>query len=76
MECRGIVEIVTDYLEGALTPAVRRRFELHLAQCPFCTAYVEQMRALDGTLGALADEAVAPARRDELLAAFRGLRTR
>ena len=70
--CKDIVEVVTDYLEGAIPPALRRRFEAHLAECPYCTEYVAQMRTLGGGLGGLADEQLAPERRDALAAAFRG----
>jgi MFS transporter, DHA2 family, multidrug resistance protein len=74
--CRELVELVTDYLEGALSEDQRRRFEAHLTECPFCTEYVEQMRAVrDGLGGSDADrETIAPERRDELLTAFRGWR--
>ena len=34
--CRELVELVTDYLEGALQPAERRRFEAHVAGCDGC----------------------------------------
>jgi anti-sigma factor RsiW len=43
--CQEVVELVTDYLEGALSRADRRRFEAHLADCPHCTEYLAQMRA-------------------------------
>jgi anti-sigma factor RsiW len=43
--CQEVVELVTDYLEGALSRAERRRFEAHLADCPHCTEYLAQMRA-------------------------------
>ena len=42
--CQQVVELVTDYLEGALSPAEHRRFEAHLAGCPHCTEYLAQMR--------------------------------
>ena len=31
LPCQHVVEMVTDYLEDALPPADRRRFEVHLA---------------------------------------------
>ena len=40
-----MVELVTDYLEGVLRPAVDRRFRHHLAGCPGCAAYLAQIRA-------------------------------
>lgn len=76
LACRELVELVTDYLEGALPPAERERFETHLTECPFCTEYVEQMRAVSGSLGSLPEPALPPERREELLSAFRDLFSR
>jgi len=42
--CQQVVELVTDYLDGALSRRDTRRFEGHLRGCPNCTAYLEQMR--------------------------------
>ena len=35
--CQQVVELVSDYLEGALSRKDRRRFEAHLRNCPNCT---------------------------------------
>jgi anti-sigma factor RsiW len=43
--CQEVVELVTDYLEGALSRRERRRLEGHLADCPHCTEYLAQIRA-------------------------------
>jgi anti-sigma factor RsiW len=71
MSCRELVELVTDYLEDALPPEERARFEEHLAICPGCVTYVEQIRATVQTVGTLREESIPPSTRDELLAAFR-----
>ena len=42
--CKEVVELVTDYLGGALAPAEQVRFDQHLATCPPCTAYLAQVR--------------------------------
>ncbi len=42
--CQQAVELVTDYLEGALGRRDRRRFESHLRACPNCRAYLEQIK--------------------------------
>jgi anti-sigma factor RsiW len=42
--CQELVELVTDYVEGALGEQSRADFEAHLSTCPDCRAYVEQMR--------------------------------
>jgi anti-sigma factor RsiW len=44
LPCRELVELVTDYLEGALAPAERARFEAHVAGCAGCETYLEQLR--------------------------------
>lgn len=44
LPCQDLVEVVTDYLDGALSEVDRRRFEAHLAECESCVAYVEQIR--------------------------------
>jgi anti-sigma factor RsiW len=76
--CREVVEVVTDYLEGALGDGDRRRFEDHLAECSPCVDYVEQMRTVSSALGsgAIAAETLGDERRDALLDAFRGWRDR
>jgi len=41
LTCHEVVEIVTDYLEGALTPDVEERVEAHLALCDGCARYLD-----------------------------------
>jgi anti-sigma factor RsiW len=45
LACQEMVELITDYLEGALSRSQRRRFERHLAGCEHCSEYLAQMRA-------------------------------
>jgi len=71
LACQELVELVTDYLEGRLTPRERRRFEAHLAQCRGCRAYLEQMRRTIGALGTLTEESIEPAAKERLLGVFR-----
>jgi anti-sigma factor RsiW len=75
LACVEAVELVTDYLEGALPASEARRLERHLETCPGCTEYVEQMRTLAGGAG-LTPESIPPAMRDDLIAAFRKLHRR
>lgn len=44
--CRQLVELVTDYFEGALDPALRNLVEAHLADCHDCNGYVAQVRRM------------------------------
>jgi anti-sigma factor RsiW len=73
--CQQAVELVTDYLEGALSPAGRRRFEKHLAGCPNCTEYLAQMRATIALAGEIAPEDLSPVMRDEFIALYQRWRT-
>ena len=72
LTCGELVELVTDYLERRLPAAERRRFEDHLDRCGGCRAHVDQMRATVELAGRLLESDLTPARREMLLAAFRG----
>ena len=72
--CQQVVELVSDYLEGALTRRDRRRFERHIRACPNCTAYLEQMRVTIATAGRLTPEDLSPEARDEFTELFRSWR--
>ena len=74
LTCAELVEVVTDYLEGALPPEEVERFEIHLVYCSPCTTHLEQMRETIRTAGALREDDLDPALADELLTAFRGWR--
>jgi anti-sigma factor RsiW len=70
--CRDVVELMTDYLEGALTPADLARFEDHIAGCDRCRAYLEQLRKTLEVTGRIANAEPLPASLErELTAAFR-----
>jgi predicted anti-sigma-YlaC factor YlaD len=71
MTCRELVELITDYLEGTLTPVERARFEGHLEECDGCSDYVSQMRLTLQVLGRLSENGVAPDAEERLLAVFR-----
>ncbi len=71
LACVDVVELVTDYIEGALAPEQARRLERHLETCPDCTEYLHQMRAVAGTLGGLSGDTISPDVREALIAAFR-----
>jgi anti-sigma factor RsiW len=70
LACVEVVEIITDYLEGALPDLERRRLEHHLAGCPGCAEYLAQMREVAGSLDGLRDDAVPAHLRAAVLAAF------
>lgn len=69
--CNELVELLTDYLEGALPPADVKAVEAHLATCPACARYLAQMRATIEALGSVPLETLSDEACDTLLAAFR-----
>jgi len=73
--CRQAVELVTDYLEGALGRTARRRFEAHLTACPHCTEYLAQMRETIKLTGQLAPEDLTPQMREEFTDLYRRWRS-
>ena len=76
MTCRDVVELVTDYLENALSAADRVRFEEHLGECPPCKMYLEQMQHTVAALGKLPGDAVPDRVKRGLLEAFRDWKKR
>ena len=72
--CQEVVELVTEYLEGALSAEDVARFEHHLTLCDGCVFYVEQIRMTIAAAGRIGEEHVPPEIRDELVAAFRDFR--
>lgn len=72
LSCARIVELITDYLEGALEEDLRDRFEEHLSYCPPCREYLAQMRATVRATGRLTESDVPPETMDALMRAFRG----
>jgi anti-sigma factor RsiW len=73
--CQQAVELVTDYLEGALSRRERRRFESHLRACPNCTAYLEQIRITIAVTGAVETDDLTPEAREDLSALYRRWRS-
>ena len=74
MACQELVEVITDYLEGSLSVQDVLRLEAHLAGCPPCQTYVEQMRLTLRAVGHLSSEELAPQTRTKLVEAFRSWR--
>lgn len=75
-DCQDVVELVTDYLEGALGGQERAAFEAHLGACSGCRHYLAQVRDTIRLLGRQAGARSLPADTvDGLVAAFRSLRS-
>ena len=73
--CQQVVELISDYLEGALPARERRRLEAHLAGCPHCTAYLAQMRETLRLTGRLVPEDLSPEMQREFSDVYRRWRS-
>ena len=74
ISCQELVELATEYLEGALADEELALFEAHLNFCEGCVSYLDQMRLTIGATGTLREEDVPAEARERLLGAFRGWR--
>ena len=70
--CRDVVELISDFVDRALTRAVCEGLEMHLALCDGCRSYVDQVRASIAVSGRLAEEPLPEALEARLLEVFRG----
>jgi anti-sigma factor RsiW len=71
LSCKELVELVTDYLDGAMSDADRLRFDEHLALCPPCVEYVAQIGRTIRAVGTTWREVEDTRQANELLAIFR-----
>jgi len=71
LSCQELVELVTDYLEGALSAEETARFEDHIGRCAGCAAYLEQIRQTIELTGRLTTSDVSPEAEAKLLTVFR-----
>lgn len=71
ISCKEFVELVTDYLDGSLSPEDKMRFEEHLAICDGCETYLKQIKETIRLTGALSEEQITPEAQKRLLDIFR-----
>lgn len=71
LTCKQLVELVTEYLEGALEEDAHSRFETHVADCTGCAAHLDQIRATVALAGRVTPDDLSEQAKTELLAAFR-----
>jgi len=72
--CDVFVELVTEYLEGALSTTEVARIDAHLALCPGCVSVVDQFRQTVRLSRRIREDDVDrldPTLRADLMAAFR-----
>ncbi len=71
LTCRDLVEAVTRYLDGALGSDERARLDAHLAGCPACRTYIEQVHQTTELVARSAAMRLSASTREDLLRAFR-----
>lgn len=71
LRCRDIVELLGDYLDGALDPATAEALTRHLADCQECTAFLNTYRGTVRTARQLREEQLPPPLRERLLTFLR-----
>jgi len=69
--CREFVEILTDYLEGALDAGERAEIERHIVICRGCSNYLEQVHSTIDLLGRIGADQPGEAPTGASLAIFR-----
>jgi hypothetical protein len=55
LACKQLVELAADYLEDALSPQLKSRFEAHLAGCDGCTTYLSQTQQVIAQLRGISE---------------------
>jgi predicted anti-sigma-YlaC factor YlaD len=71
LTCQELVELVTDYLDGALDGTTTDLVQHHLALCAGCETYLDQMKETASLLGEVPAETLSEEMQAKLLAAFR-----
>ena len=69
--CIELVELLSDYLEGALPADEVAAVDAHLETCPPCRTYLAQMRATIKAVGSVPVATLPDEAYDTLLATFR-----
>ena len=72
--CDQVVELATDYIEGAMPPELVEPFEMHLNFCDGCFTFIEQIRTTTALGGRIEEEQIPRETKARLLAAFRDWR--
>jgi anti-sigma factor RsiW len=71
LRCRQAVALLTDYLEGVLSPQEQSRLEAHLRSCDGCQTYLDQLRATISALGQAPPVPPDPSMRAKLIELYR-----
>jgi len=71
ISCKQLVDLMADYLEESISDEARAQFEQHLAECGYCSAYVQQMHMTINLTKKLSESEASKPAPSELLDIFR-----
>lgn len=71
LECKEVVELISDYLEDALPLEERTTLEHHLVYCAGCATYARQLRDQRKAFSVDGARTITAAERAQLFSAFR-----
>ena len=66
--CAECVDLLADYVDGALPPATAQRLEWHLQECPPCVAFVKTYKGTVDAARRLRQTTLPSELRDRLIA--------
>ena len=69
--CKQLVDLVAAYMDEKISDEARAKFEQHLSECGYCTAYVQQIKVTVKLTNQLADEKPKDEAPKELVNLFR-----
>jgi anti-sigma factor (TIGR02949 family) len=71
LPCREIMDLLAEYLEGALDPATARSLRAHLEGCAPCIAFVNTYKGTVRAARQLKESDIPPELKDRLLSFLR-----
>ena len=71
LRCQDVVELLADYLEGALEAAPAHDLEAHLSGCRDCAGFMATYRGTVGVVRTLSEHELPPELRSRLRAFLR-----
>ncbi|MBI1279921.1 MAG: anti-sigma factor [Anaerolineaceae bacterium] len=71
ISCKELVDLVADYMDETISKEARAKFEQHLSECGYCSAYVQQMHMTVKLTSQLSESEGDKPAPDELVDIFR-----
>jgi anti-sigma factor RsiW len=56
--CRDVIGLLSEYMDGGLSPAEIRKVEAHFADCPPCVEFLASLKTTRTAVGSLSERDV------------------